>query len=113
MDILKLKKVTSMEKVFPFTEPTGEGMEDVLTGLKGETVSFQIAFFWDGFRKSRATAKVTSPVGDRSGSLAALINSGAAAKRAMTIAMKCVIALPGSFSLNFIESSPIKICNMI
>ena len=64
MDILKLKKVTSMEKVFPFTEPTGEGMEDVLTGLKGETVSFQIAFFWDGFRKSRATAKVTSPVGD-------------------------------------------------
>ena len=37
----------------------------------------------------------------------------AAAKRAMTIAMKCVIALPGSFSLNFIESSPIKICNMI
>ena len=31
MDILKLKKVTSMEKVFPFTEPTGEGMEDVLT----------------------------------------------------------------------------------
>ena len=41
MDILKLKKVTSMEKVFPFTEPTGEGMEDVLTGLKGETVSCQ------------------------------------------------------------------------
>ena len=64
MDILKLKKVTSMEKVFPFTEPTGEGMEDVLTGLKGETVSFQIAFFWDGFRKSRATANVISPVSE-------------------------------------------------
>lgn len=46
MEKLKVKKITSLEKVFPFSEPTGEGMEDVLTALKGETVSFQMAYHW-------------------------------------------------------------------
>lgn len=41
-----LKKVTSLEKVFPDREPTGEGMEDCLTAMRGENVSFQIAYRW-------------------------------------------------------------------
>lgn len=65
MESLKVKKVTSMEKVFPFREPSGEGMEDVLTGFQGETVSFQIAFFWDGDRRASMIPQVTSTAGDR------------------------------------------------
>ena len=49
-------------EVFPFSEPTGEGMEDVLTALKGETVSFQMAYHWGGNRKGRAQIQATSPV---------------------------------------------------
>lgn len=62
MEKLKVKKITSLEKVFPFSEPTGEGMEDVLTALKGETVSFQMAYHWGGNRKGRAQIQATSPV---------------------------------------------------
>ena len=29
MELLKVKKITSLEKVFPDQEPSGEGMEDV------------------------------------------------------------------------------------
>ena len=34
MELLKVKKITSLEKVFPDQEPSGEGMEDVITALK-------------------------------------------------------------------------------
>ena len=44
MELLKVKKITSLEKVFPDQEPSGEGMEDVITALKKETVSFQMAY---------------------------------------------------------------------
>ena len=30
MELLKVKKITSLEKVFPDQEPSGEGMEDGL-----------------------------------------------------------------------------------
>lgn len=59
---MKLKKITSMEKVFPHKEPSGEGMEDALTALKGETVSFQVAYYWDEKQKERARVEVISPV---------------------------------------------------
>ena len=54
MELLKIKKITSLEKVFPDQEPSGEGMEDVITALKKETVSFQMAYYWSGQRKGRA-----------------------------------------------------------
>lgn len=57
-----LKKVTSLEKVFPDREPTGEGMEDCLTAMRGENVSFQIAYRWMERMKKSAKAEVISPV---------------------------------------------------
>lgn len=60
MELLKIKKITSLEKVFPDQEPSGEGMEDVITALKKETVSFQMAYYWSGQRKGRAQVQVTS-----------------------------------------------------
>lgn len=46
---LRCKTVSSTEKIFPQTEP--EEIVRNLTGLKGETVSFQIAYFWNGRNK--------------------------------------------------------------
>lgn len=60
MELLKVKKITSLEKVFPDQEPSGEGMEDVITALKKETVSFQMAYYWGGERKGRAQVQVTA-----------------------------------------------------
>ena len=42
MELLKVKKITSLEKVFPDLEPSGEGMVDVITALKKERVSFEL-----------------------------------------------------------------------
>ena len=50
---LKVRLISAMEKVLPWAEPTGDGARDTLTGLKGETLSFQIAYYWGEQRKSR------------------------------------------------------------
>lgn len=51
MQEFKFKIVSSMEKVFPTREPSGEGVGKKLSALKGETISFQIAYHWSGERK--------------------------------------------------------------
>ena len=38
MELLKVKKITSLEKVFPDQEPSGEGMEDVISTEKRDGI---------------------------------------------------------------------------
>ena len=45
MKYFRIKMVSAMEKVFADKEPSGEGNLARLTALKGETVSFQIAYY--------------------------------------------------------------------
>lgn len=59
------KKISAMEKVFAAKEPSGEASPEVLTALKGETVSFQIAFQWTGQMPARGKVEVVSPIGDQ------------------------------------------------
>lgn len=40
MEGFEWKIVSSMKKVFPVREPSGEGVREKLTALRGETVSF-------------------------------------------------------------------------
>lgn len=61
MENFKMKLVSSMEKIFPAKEPSGDGAEEKLMSLKGETVSFQIGYYWGGGRKLRGRVKVNSP----------------------------------------------------
>lgn len=63
MEAIKLKMVSSLEKVLPAKEPSGEGFSSKLTALKGETVSLQIAYHWDGWGKERGTVKTSSDDG--------------------------------------------------
>lgn len=56
--------VSSMEKVFATGANTQELENKVLTGLKGETISFQIAYYWGGARKERGFIEVVSPLKD-------------------------------------------------
>ena len=59
------KVVSPMEKVFS-AGFAGEALkENSLTGLRGETVSFQIAYYWDGNRKTPGFCDVESQLGDR------------------------------------------------
>lgn len=58
------KVVSSMEKVFATGANAPEMECKVLSGLKGETVSFQIAYYWDGARKTPGYYDVISPVKD-------------------------------------------------
>ena len=60
MENFKMKLVSSMEKIFPAKEPSGDGAEEKLMSLKGETVSFQIGYYWGGDRKLRGRVKVNS-----------------------------------------------------
>ena len=53
MEGFEWKMVSSMEKVFPVREPSGEGVGEKLTALRGETVSFQIAYRWSGSRREK------------------------------------------------------------
>ncbi|HBA62876.1 MAG TPA: hypothetical protein DCZ20_03360 [Lachnospiraceae bacterium] len=64
MDNFKFKPITSLEKVFPAAGAAGEAMTQTLTALKGETVSFQIAYYWSGERKERGTVEVVSAIAD-------------------------------------------------
>ena len=52
------KVVSSMSKIFPIMENIEELKEEKLTGLQGETVSFQIAYLWEGERKERGNISV-------------------------------------------------------
>ena len=48
--------------MFADKEPSGEGNLARLTALKGETVSFQIAYYWAGNGKERGKVEVISPI---------------------------------------------------
>lgn len=63
--MLKTIQVSAMEKVFPMAEPSAEGMRNRISGLKGETVSFQIAYYAKTNGFARAEAKAESPLGDQ------------------------------------------------
>lgn len=58
------KIVSSMEKVFSSASCVQELEEKALSGLKGETLSFQIAYFWDGTRKNHGFCEVDSPLAE-------------------------------------------------
>lgn len=64
--MFQIKAVSSMEKVLPTREPSGDGFCGRLTALKGETVSFQIACRQDGLRKERLHIVSEKPVRIRS-----------------------------------------------
>ncbi len=56
--------VSSMCKVFPDGANQRELKEKNLTALKGETLSFQIAYYWSGEGKNYGSLKVSSPIKD-------------------------------------------------
>ena len=59
------KLVSSMCKVFSGGENINELKEKRLTGLKGETVSCQVAYYWGEDRMERGSLTVLSPIKDR------------------------------------------------
>lgn len=59
------KIVSSMCKVFPGGENAKELEEKRLTGLNGETMSCQLAYYWGGDRKERGSVTVLSPIKDK------------------------------------------------
>lgn len=63
MEFWKTKLVSPMEKVFPTKEPSGEGAGRQMTGLKGETISFQIASYWGGEAREFAQVRTSAPEG--------------------------------------------------
>ena len=65
MNQLSYKLLTSLEKVFPKKEPTGEAMETTITGLKGETLSFQLAYCWNMDYKGSAKIILSSPIAEQ------------------------------------------------
>ena len=60
----QFKIVSSMEKVFASASNVQELESKALSCLKGETVSFQIAYYWDGQRRASGNYEVISPVKD-------------------------------------------------
>lgn len=60
----KYEVVSSMCKVFPDRRGAEKMKGTVLTGLKGETVSFQIAYYWGEERTGRGSIEVVSPIKD-------------------------------------------------
>ena len=54
-----------MCKVFADGENARELEDKRMTGLKGETLSYQIAYYWGGERKERGCIAVDSPIKDR------------------------------------------------
>lgn len=59
------KIVSSMCKVFANGANAKEMEDKRLTGLRGETLSYQIAYYWSGERKGRGSVTVRSPLKDR------------------------------------------------
>lgn len=62
---LPVKRISEMEKVFPCREPSGEGATRRPSGLKGETISFQIAYYGDVERKQYGMVRAEAPDGVR------------------------------------------------
>ena len=58
------KKVTALEKVLPGREPSDEGVRGRISGLKGETVSFQAAYYAETEAFEIGAAEVLSPIQD-------------------------------------------------
>ena len=54
----KAVNVSPMEKVFSTAAPSEEGAREKLSGLKGEIVSFQIAYYAESQGFARAEAEV-------------------------------------------------------
>ena len=63
MKAFDCKLVSSMEKIFPWREPTGEGITREMTCLKGEVISFQIGYFWNYDQKMYGKVKVEADEG--------------------------------------------------
>ena len=58
----KAVNVSPMEKVFPTAAPSEEGAREKLSGLRGEIVSFQLAYYAESQGFARAEAEVVSPI---------------------------------------------------
>lgn len=56
----RYKIVSSMNKIFPKAQQIEPLEKNEITGLRGETVSFQIAYYWSGERKERGKVIVES-----------------------------------------------------
>ncbi len=56
---------SSLCKVFPNGEGVRELKNRCLTGLKGETVSFQIAYYWGEWGREHGSIEVVSPIKDQ------------------------------------------------
>lgn len=57
--------VSSLCKVFPGGENIEEMRDKTMTGLKGETISFQIAYRQNAGGRGRGSVKVISPIADK------------------------------------------------
>ena len=60
----QMKVLSSLAKVFPDEEPVYRMECNKLSGLWGETVSFQVAYTGDHFMKERVDVKVVSPIAE-------------------------------------------------
>lgn len=63
MSQLIVLPVSSLEKVFADQAPAAHMRVERLCGLKGECLSFQLAYFWKGVRRSYARVCLDSPLG--------------------------------------------------
>ena len=57
----RMKLVSSVEKVLASLEPSGKGMRNKITLLKGETVSFQAAYYWAGPWRAMGQVRISAP----------------------------------------------------
>lgn len=64
MKDLIVKKISCLEKVMLNKEPSSEGVSEKMVAFKGETVSFQIAYYWEGLQKQWGQVEIISPVSD-------------------------------------------------
>ena len=62
MDLIQLELVSSLEKIFPEAGPEKDRDPVVLSALQGETISFQVACFYDGKENKYIQIKVSSPI---------------------------------------------------
>lgn len=58
----QMKILSSLEKVFPDEEPVFKTECNKLSGLWGETISFQVAYTGDYFFRERVDLKIISPI---------------------------------------------------
>ena len=60
----QMKVLSSLEKVFPDEEPVYRPECVKLSGLWGETISYQVAYTGNHFMRERVDVKVVSPIAD-------------------------------------------------